>query len=101
MRNTSYLGRRTAWERILDPEGEKTPLHYHSCPECYKDVPCRMECALKPDLDRDDGTPRGSYCVCANCNRPHVKFPGGRIFTDTSSGTTDPTIYQQLVIYRA
>lgn len=92
-----YLGRRTAWERILDPEGERTPQHSHTCPECHWPFPCRMDCELDSKLDGKDGSPFGSPRVCVTCARPHTKFPGGRIFTDTPA-TAGSRIFHPLII---
>lgn len=46
---------------------EKCGGHVHTCPECHEHVPCEMLCAVEPDLDLDDGTERGSFCVCDAC----------------------------------
>lgn len=44
-------------------------LHYHGCPECYEAKPCTLPCSACPDLDDDDSSPRGSFCVCNECRR--------------------------------
>lgn len=61
--------------------------HVHPCPVCYEHVPCELPeqkldgapdldgqpivivdgCTIEPDLQLDDGTPSGSYVVCAAC----------------------------------
>lgn len=41
------------------------PLHYHSCPECYDRAPCRMACAIEPDLSSE--RPTGAHATCDDC----------------------------------
>lgn len=41
--------------------------HVHSCPVCYENVPCEETCSCEEDLTLDDGTLRGAYVTCADC----------------------------------
>ena len=63
----AYRGKPTAWQRILDPEGDKPVKHFHPCPHCFEYVPCEMACTLVPDLELRDGTPCGSHVLCDAC----------------------------------
>lgn len=59
-----YVGS-NKWLLLRDPED---PIaHVHSCTECYDDFPCEEECTLEPDLELDDGTPRGAFSKCDRC----------------------------------
>jgi len=64
-----YCGRPTFWQKIIIDKDDDPIPHVHSCPECYEDVPCTMDCTLEPDLERDNGTPVGSHCVCDRCHK--------------------------------
>ena len=68
---------KTLWDKVIyDPS---TPVvHGHPCPVCYEFKPCTMGCTLEPDLERSDGSPSGSHCVCDDCRR--------RGFTDRDIG---------------
>lgn len=41
--------------------------HVHTCPECHEDVACEDTCSCPAHLERDDGTQRGAFHVCAKC----------------------------------
>lgn len=42
--------------------------HVHPCPECYEHPVCPYySCTIYPDLQREDGTPSGSFVVCSGC----------------------------------
>lgn len=43
-------------------------VHYHSCPTCYKNYSCAMDCTIEPDLSKD-GLSFGSYCQCDECEQ--------------------------------
>lgn len=50
------------------PPFERKPTpHVHSCPECYEDAVCGFDCTIEPDLELDNGMPRGAFCVCRPC----------------------------------
>jgi hypothetical protein len=40
--------------------------HYHSCPKCYQDIPCEMDCSIEDDLKKDNKK-FGSYAICDEC----------------------------------
>lgn len=46
---------------------EATGNHVHTCPVCYEHVPCRLTCAVEPDLTLDNGTLRGAHDLCGDC----------------------------------
>lgn len=52
----------SAWDIILE---RRTPRHVHPCPICHGMSYCLMDCAIEPDLEREDGTPSGSYICCS------------------------------------
>lgn len=52
----------SAWDIILE---RRTPRHVHPCPICHGMSYCLMDCSIEPDLERDDGTPSGSYLCCS------------------------------------
>ncbi len=44
--------------------------HVHSCPECYSDHPCGLNCDTThttTDEDERRGLRRGDACVCGLC----------------------------------
>lgn len=62
-----YRGTLNLWARLV---AEAVIGHVHSCPECFEHVPCDdPRCTLEPDLERNDGTPAGSHCVCDSCRK--------------------------------
>lgn len=52
--------------------------HVHRCPECYADAACfYARCDIEPDLALEDGTPCGSFVVCAACSGADPREPLG------------------------
>ncbi len=57
-------------EAAESDEGQEADerLHYHSCPGCYKHDPCRMDCAVEPDMfDKINNRRFGATCRCDEC----------------------------------
>ena len=65
-----FLHRRRWRSRPTAAPFERRPTpHVHACPECYEVAPCGLRCTIVPDLQRDNGMPAGSPCVCPGCLR--------------------------------
>lgn len=55
------------WLAAITPRRTEM-VHVHPCPECYEHPVCKyLDCTIEPDLERDDGTPSGSFVVCDEC----------------------------------
>jgi hypothetical protein len=42
--------------------------HYHSCPNCYDNYPCDMDCSIAWE-DEYDGRMFGSHTICDGCQQ--------------------------------
>jgi len=40
--------------------------HFHHCPNCYRAMPCEMECSIEPDL-ASEGRLFGAHARCNDC----------------------------------
>ena len=58
-----YIGR-NYWTRLTYTVGGHV-RHVHSCPICHGEFFCAYKCTLEPDLECDDGTPKGATVCCS------------------------------------
>lgn len=67
-----YTGSPNLWVRLALENGKPAP-HAHTCPACYHHIPCQDDCSLLPDLELEDGTPRGHFLCCSPECRDELK----------------------------
>lgn len=67
-------------------------MHYHRCPGCYEDEPCRRYCYIEPSLsdpgalteDEEEINASGAVVWCAhNEDDPELRLRGAHAYCET------------------